>query len=537
MSEKRKRVVVTMEKRLSVLKRIDKGESVMKICSELNVGKSTVNDWRRDRRSIEDFCAQMESDKNLKTRCTKKKTKFEIVDEALWLWFLQERRRGTPISGPILREKALCIHSKIIDGGEFIASEGWLTRWKARHGVHFAQVSGEKMSADASGATDFTSKFVEIIKTEKLKPEQVYNMDETGLNFKMLPEKTFLGSHEKSAAGFKKNKERITVAVCSNAAGTHKIPLFVVGKSAKPRAFKNLHPSSLPVFYRSQKSAWMSADLFKEWFEREFVPRVTRHLKSANLPTKAVLLLDNAPTHPGNLTCETDDIKIIFLPPNVTSLVQPMDQGVIESLKRRYRRKLLSEILQCAESEDLNLIDIIKKINLKDVIYMLASAFQEIPASTFVKSWRKLWPNIEELVECYQQSHEEDNSTTILQDLQTLSENVQLQAEDIEQWMNCDEDLENEFLTDDEIITLATHEEPDENEDEETDDDNVEGEEKVGHTEARAAMEVALKYIEQQPGSSSIDVLVFKKWRDIAFKNSLNVKKQKKVTDFFKTSL
>lgn len=73
MSEKRKRVVVTMEKRLSVLKRIDKGESVMKICSELNVGKSTVNDWRRDRRSIEDFCAQMESDKNLKTRCTKKK--------------------------------------------------------------------------------------------------------------------------------------------------------------------------------------------------------------------------------------------------------------------------------------------------------------------------------------------------------------------------------------------------------------------------------------------------------------------------------
>lgn len=43
------------------------------------------------------------------------------------------------------------------------------------------------MSADASGVTDFTSKFTEIIKTEELKPEQMYNMDETGLNFKMLP--------------------------------------------------------------------------------------------------------------------------------------------------------------------------------------------------------------------------------------------------------------------------------------------------------------------------------------------------------------
>lgn len=172
-----------------------------------------------------------------------------------------------------------------------------------------------------------------------------------------------MGSHEKSVSGFKKYKECITVAVSSNAAATYKISPFDIGMSAKQRAFKNLHPSSLPVFYRSQKSAWMSADLFKEWFELEFVLKVKHHLKSANFSTKAVLLLDNTLTHPGNLTCETDDIKIIFLPSNVTSLMQPMDQGVIESLKRRYRRKLLSEILQCAESEDLDLIDIIKKIN------------------------------------------------------------------------------------------------------------------------------------------------------------------------------
>lgn len=60
------------------------------ICSELNVGKSTVNDWRRDRPSIKDFCAQMKSNKNLKTRSAKNKD--EIRDSwwwNLWLWFLQ----------------------------------------------------------------------------------------------------------------------------------------------------------------------------------------------------------------------------------------------------------------------------------------------------------------------------------------------------------------------------------------------------------------------------------------------------------------
>lgn len=531
MNAKRKRVVVSMDMRLKALKRIDNGESVKIICAELNVGKSTVNDWRRDRHSIEDFCSKMESDKNLSSRCTRRKPICEIVDEALWIWFLQERRRGTPISGPILKEKALAIHNKIPGDQEFVASDGWLQRWKKRHGIHFAHISGEQMSADASGATDFKTKFNKIVETEKLSPEQVYNMDETGLNFKLLPETTFLSSHEKSASGFKKNKERVTVAVCSNAAGTHKIPLFVIGKSAKPRALKNVNPSSLPVYYRSQKSAWMNADLFKEWFDLEFVPKVKDHLRSINLPIKAILLLDNAPTHPQNIICQSADIKIIFLPPNVTSLVQPMDQGVIESLKRRYRRKFVSEILQRSENRDKGLIDVVKEITIKDVIYMLATAFQEIPATTFIKSWRKLWSSIEERAESVDIPAENDlENEVILQDLQAVLGDNKIHPEHVENWMkNSDMDLENEFLNDDEIVALATKE-PEENEDESDAEDGA----KISHEQARNAMEVALKYIEQQHESTALDILVMRKWRDVAFKKSLAVKKQMKITDFFK---
>ncbi|XP_050315271.1 jerky protein homolog-like [Anthonomus grandis grandis] len=298
-----------------------------------------------------------------------------------------------------------------------------------------------------------------MVKTEELSPEQVYSMEETGLNIKMLPEKNFLGSHEQScASGFKRNKEHITVAVCSNAAGTHKIPLFVIGKSAKPRAFKNLNPSSLPVYYKSQKSAWMNSDLFKEWFNLQFVPRVKKHLKSVNLPIKAVLVLDNAPTHPHD--CDVNDIKLVYLPPNVTSLVQPMDQGVIESLKRRYRRILVSEILQHSETKDKGLLEVIKKINIKDVIYMLATAFQEMPSSTLNKSWTKLWPDVENLVAISNiaGTEEEENKST-LQDLQKLTGNEVLQPTDVENWMiSCDDHLENEFFNDEEIIDLATKE-------------------------------------------------------------------------------
>jgi hypothetical protein len=42
----------------------------------------------------------------------------------------------------------------------------------------------------------------------------------------------------------------------------------------------------------------MDATLFREWLHEEIVPAVSRHLKSRNVPEKALLVLDNTPSHP-----------------------------------------------------------------------------------------------------------------------------------------------------------------------------------------------------------------------------------------------
>lgn len=549
MSEKRKHTFVTMEQKLSILERLDKGESVQSICREFNVGKSTVNDWRRNRKCIETFCTQIEAEKVLSTRCTLKKPKLEQVDDALWLWFMQERRRGTPINGPILKEKAIILHAKLGGKDTFTASDGWLSRWKKRHGVHFISVCGEKMSADQPAASGFSEKLKSIIASEKYSPEQIYNIDETGLNYKLLPRKTFATAQETSAPGFKVNKERITVALCSNASGSHKLPLFVIGKSVKPRAFKNLNMNCLPVYYRAQKSAWMDTSLFKEWFVAEFVPKVKQHLTSLNLPIKALLVLDNAPTHPEeDLECEGHSgIKLLYMPPNVTSISQPMDQGVIECFKRKYRRKLLSEILGKLDSEgDTGLIQALKTINLKDVIYMAAEAYDEIPSSTLTKSWRKVWPGVEEIVDKAQQENPKANETTIqvlesddnlsmLRDLQRLPEGNSsgLVESDVTEWIvSNDDELGNEILNDDEIVQAVMNQEAND-EDEEEDGEEGTSEGNLSHEEGRAALERATMYVEQQVAATVVDVMFMRKWRDYAFKNTLNQKKQKKITDFF----
>ena len=123
----------------------------------------------------------------------------------------------------------------------------------------------------------------------------------------------------------------------------------MIGKAEKPRAFKNMNKESFPVKYRFQKNSWMTSDIFLDWFIKKFVPAVKRFLKKEKPSQKAILLLDNVLSHMPESELEKHGIRAIFLPPNVGSLIQPMDQGVIENIKRRYRKRLLQFLIEGVE--------------------------------------------------------------------------------------------------------------------------------------------------------------------------------------------
>lgn len=60
--------------------------------------------------------------------------------------------------------------------------------------------------------------------------DQIYNADETGLNFKALPTKTLVSLSKKYAPGFKMQKQRITVMVCANASGNIEFPWLLLAQ-------------------------------------------------------------------------------------------------------------------------------------------------------------------------------------------------------------------------------------------------------------------------------------------------------------------
>lgn len=530
MSEKRKRVVLGLNQKLDIIKRLRNGETATSIAQVFGVGRTTVNDIKRNSEKIEQHVSKMQTtDADVKTRKTMKPAKYEELDSVMYQWFIQSRSQGVPLSGPIIMAKAVQMNKKLNGDPAFKASIGWLDKFKFRHGIRQLEISGEKLSANSSVISEFREQFNEIIADLGLVREQVYNCDETGLNWKALPQKTLASFSEKTAPGFKLQKDRITAMVCANATGNHRLPLLVIGKSKKPRAFKNLNINALPAKYYAQKSAWMDQTIFSDWFHKHFVPKVRAHLAEKQLPQKALLLMDNAPTHPTNeLKSDDGQITCLFLPANTTPLLQPMDQGIIENLKRRYRKAFIETLL--SSDDAMSVKEFWKLYTIKDAIFNVASAWNDLKVTNLKNGWNKLWPETEESEEC--ELVTVDDIVQLCNNLQT-SEN--LTTEDVTEWLECDK-LNGgfEILNDDEIISSMRAEGDGSDVDDGDDGESIctEGQ-TVSHSDAETMLSKCIVWFEKQEEADATQLLLLRKIRNIAAVKSRASKKQKKISDYF----
>lgn len=152
--------------------------------------------------------------------------------------------------------------------------------------------------------------------------------------FQMLPNTT-LALKGDWCHGGKQSKLRITALLCVNKDASDKRVPLVIGKSKKPQCFKNAR--KLEVQYTPNKKAWISRDIFPDW-PREF----DKEMKSDG--RSVCLLVDNCSAHHVD-DVELTNVELQFFPPNCTSLVQPLDQGIISSVKCVHRRRLIDKLL------------------------------------------------------------------------------------------------------------------------------------------------------------------------------------------------
>ena len=364
-SLKRKITTKSLEEKYKALKDIENGVAKKEVATKYSIPLNTLSTWVKDKEKISSAFENGKSPKTMKL----KGAGFDSLDKAIYKWFMNARERNVPVSGTLLKEKAV-FFAKELQIENFKGSDGWLDCWKTRHSVTFKTVAAEAKSctSEMTASWDETT-LPTIISNYKL--EDIFNADEFGFFYQALPKKTLHLKSEKCVGG-KHSKTRLTGMAAANAVG-EKLPMFVIGKSARPRCFAGVR--NLPCQYRSQKKSWMDSALFEEWV-RELDRKFVREGR------KIALIVDNCPAHPHIEGLDT--IQLVFLPPNMTSKTQPMDQGVIRSLKAHYRTLTVQLFIRTfGNGQPLPKISILSAMN------MLTAAWDKVSEITVQKCFKR----------------------------------------------------------------------------------------------------------------------------------------------------
>ncbi|KAK3916787.1 Tigger transposable element-derived protein 6 [Frankliniella fusca] len=284
-----------------------------------------------------------------------KAAKFEDVEEILAEWFHEMRSQHVPVDGLILRAKAKEIAGKNGYGEDFTASNGWITRFQKRNEIKYRKISGESEAVDVVTVDAWKNDILPGV-VRGYHPKDVFNCDELGLFYILLPEKSMTHRSE-TCHGGKHSKERVTILLACNQDGSEKLKPYMIGKSQNPRCFKNVrHFPFLDGKMRTQGR-------------------------------RILLLADNCPAHPKDLEFLTN-IKAEYLPPNTTSHTQPLDMGIIKVLKQRYRQKLVRRLITLLSRAD-SLDPKECKINVFQAMHYIAASWDDISKETIQNCFRK----------------------------------------------------------------------------------------------------------------------------------------------------
>lgn len=121
----------------------------------------------------------------------------------------------------------------------------------------------------------------------------------------------------------------------------------------------------MDVTYFLNPKSWMNSEIMIDLLEG-LNSRMRRQHR------QIFLFLDNAGCHPVSLQEMFSNIRVVFLPSNTTSRIQPLDlqpldAGVIKNFKERYRKPLLKFVVSRV-NRGLTALDIAKEVDVLQAV-------------------------------------------------------------------------------------------------------------------------------------------------------------------------
>lgn len=146
--EKRKRQAISLETKIDILNRIEKGERYVDIAKHFKLGVSSIRAIKKNELKIRESVKSGTDISSILSSYTR-----DIVLE-----------KRIPISGYLICEKALKFYKEIESSmptssnakpKQFQASNGWLNNFLKRNALHNIQIRGETASADEEAAKEY----------------------------------------------------------------------------------------------------------------------------------------------------------------------------------------------------------------------------------------------------------------------------------------------------------------------------------------------------------------------------------------------
>ena len=222
------------------------------------------------------------------------------------------------------------------------------------------------------------------------------------------------------------------------------------------------------------------------------------------------------------------------------STIHDMDQGVLYNLKRRYKRNLLEKMILYETINGLPYDQFAKNLNIKDCIYSVANAWEQIQCISLQKAWNKLLgaqaSSIDE-----SRSQEPicinlcpDSELEIERFMETFHDHGIMVTEGVtEEWLEGDDnDVGYQELSDDEIISEVLGHADIESEESSENDENTPAQHLVSSKDALEAFDICMRWMEQQEETTPQQVMLFQKLKNDAAKKRSTSLKQLSMDDF-----
>ncbi|KAM6151616.1 tigger transposable element-derived protein 1-like [Rhynchocyon petersi] len=393
---KRVRKVMSIANKMRVLEMLDQGKTNTAVGRAFGVNESTIRTIKKNEKAIR-ASASRGTPESLRKSYVTRNAKIEKMERDLHRWLMKQKMRNRPLSVYIIRQRASRKCKFTFRSGrkviKFIASNGWLDRFKKRYGLYENKWLAEE--ADTEAAAIYPQHLKKLIETNNYLPQQVFTADEAALFWKRMPACTCLAKDERKTRGFKPSKDKLKVLLCANASGDFLLKPMLLHRFRNPCPLKKECKKHSSVFMKGNHRIWITEKLFLGWFQTCFVPEVKKYLKQQNLEFKVLLILDTAPTDKSELLKANQHVQVVSIPPKTTPLLQPMHLGVLKMLKMAYTQRLFDYLVDAlTQRPELTVKEAWQNFSICTALTMVEDIVREMKQTTLNGAWQELWKEV-----------------------------------------------------------------------------------------------------------------------------------------------